>query len=44
MQNEQINGLIINQSPTPLPEQNRMWASDVKEMESSSKIKLKDLL
>jgi hypothetical protein len=44
MQNEKINGLGTNHSPAPLPKQERMWALDVKEMGSSSKIDLKDVL
>ncbi len=42
--NEWINGLTINHSPTPLPKQEQMQALDVEEMESSSKINLKDVL
>jgi hypothetical protein len=41
MWNEQINGLAINHSSAPLPEQEWMWILDAKEMESSSKINLK---
>jgi hypothetical protein len=44
MWNEQINGLVINHSSTPLPKQEWMQTLDVKEMESSSKINLKDVL
>jgi len=43
MQNKWINGLTINHNPTPLLEQKRMWVLKVKEMESSSKINLKDV-
>jgi hypothetical protein len=43
MQNEQIDGLTINYSLAPLPEQKKMQILDIKEMESSSKIDLKDL-
>jgi len=35
--------LTINHSPTSLPKQERMWAPNVKEMKSSSKINLKDV-
>jgi hypothetical protein len=41
--NEWINGLTIKHSPTPLLEQERMSALNAKEMESSSKINLKDV-
>jgi hypothetical protein len=41
---EWIDDLTINHSPVPLPEQERMWALDAKEMESFSKIDLKDVL
>ncbi len=41
---EQIDGLTINHSPNPLSEQKQMQALDVKEMESSSKINLKNAL
>jgi hypothetical protein len=44
MRNKQIDGLTTNHSPTPLPEQEQMRALDVKEMESSSKIDLRDVL
>ncbi len=44
MQNEWINGLTTNHSPTRLPKQERMQALNVKEMESSFKINLKDVL
>jgi hypothetical protein len=37
------DGLTINHNPTPLPKQKQMWVLDVKEMESSSKIDLKDV-
>jgi hypothetical protein len=43
MQNEQINDLATNHSPFPLPEQEQMWGLNVKEMESSSKIDLRDM-
>jgi hypothetical protein len=43
MKNEWINGLVINHNFAPLPKQKRMWALDAKEMESSSKINLKDV-
>jgi hypothetical protein len=43
MRNEQIDGLKINHSLAPLPEQEQMWALDAKEMDSSSKIDLKDV-
>jgi hypothetical protein len=41
---EQIYGLTINHSPTPLLKKNKMWVLDVEEIESSSKIDLKDVL
>jgi hypothetical protein len=44
MQNKRIYGLTTNHNPTPLPKQERMQALDVKEMESSSKINLRDVL
>jgi len=44
MQNEWIDGLTINHSFVPLTEQKQMWALEAKEMESSSKIDLKDVL
>jgi hypothetical protein len=44
MENEWIDGVTTNHSHGPLPEQKQMWALDVKEMESSSKIDLKDVL
>ncbi len=44
MWNKQIDGLATNHIPTPLPEQKQMRALDVKEMESFSKISLKDVL
>jgi hypothetical protein len=44
MQNEQIDGLITNHSPAPLLKQKRMWPMDVEEIESSSKINLRDVL
>jgi hypothetical protein len=43
MWNEQIDDLATNHSFVPLPEQKRMWTLDVEEMESSSKIDLKDV-
>jgi hypothetical protein len=43
MQNEWKDGLITNHSPTPLPKQERMWALNAEEMESSSKIDLRDV-
>ncbi len=43
MQNEWINGLTTTHSPAPLFEQERMWVLDVEEMESSSKIDLRDV-
>ncbi len=43
MRNEQMDGLTTNHIPTPLPEQKQMQALDAKEMESSSKISLKDV-
>ncbi len=43
MQNERIDGLATNHSPAPLSKQEWMWAMDVEEMESSSKIDLKDV-
>jgi hypothetical protein len=43
IQNEQIDGLTSNHSLTPLPKQERMGALDAKEMESSSKIDIKDV-
>jgi hypothetical protein len=43
MRNEQIDGSIINHSPTPLRKKEQMWALEAKEMESSSKIDLKDV-
>jgi hypothetical protein len=44
MWNKQIDGLVIYHSPTPLPKQKQMWVLDVEEMESSSKIDLKEVL
>jgi len=44
MQIEQIYGLTTNHSLAPLLEQERMRVLDVKEMESSFKINLKDVL
>jgi hypothetical protein len=43
MQNEQINGLTTNHKLSPLPEQKGMWALNVEEMESSSKIDIRDV-
>ncbi len=43
MWNERINALTTNYSPTPLLEQKWMQALDVEEMESCSKIDLKDV-
>jgi hypothetical protein len=43
MKNEWINGLATNHNLTPLPEQEQMWALNAKEMESSSKINLRDV-
>jgi len=43
MRNKWIDGLAINHSLAPLPKQEQMWALDAKEMESSSKINLKDV-
>jgi hypothetical protein len=44
MQNKWIDGLISNHSPTPLFEQKQMQALNVEEMESYSKINLRDVL
>jgi hypothetical protein len=44
MQNEQIDDLTINHSPTPLLEQEGMWALNVERIKSLSKINLKDVL
>ncbi len=44
MQNKLIDGLTINHKPAPLLEQEWMQALDVEEMESSSKIDLRDVL
>jgi hypothetical protein len=44
MRNKWIDGLAINHSPAPLHEQEQMQALDAKEMESSSKIDLRDVL
>jgi len=44
MLNKQIDGLTTNHSHNPLPKQKKMWALDVEEMESSSKIDLRDML
>ncbi len=43
MQNERIDGLVTNHILTPLPEQELMWVLDDEEMESFSKISLKDV-
>jgi hypothetical protein len=43
MQNKQINGVTTNRSFSPLLEQEWMQALDAKEIESSSKIELKDV-
>jgi hypothetical protein len=43
MRNERIYGLTTNHNPIPLPEQEWMQILDAKEMESSSKIYLKDV-
>jgi len=43
MQNEWIDGLTTNHSPTPLHEQKQMRALNVEEMESSSEIDLRDV-
>jgi hypothetical protein len=43
MQNEPINGLANNHSVTLLPKQEQMRVFDVKKMDSSSKIDLKDV-
>jgi hypothetical protein len=43
MQNERIDDLTTNHSPAPLPEQKLMRILDVKEMESSSNIDLRDV-
>jgi hypothetical protein len=43
MQNERIDGLATNHSPASLPKQKRMRALHAKEMESFSKIDLKDV-
>ncbi len=44
MQNQQINGLSTNHCVVPLLEKKQMRTLDVKEMESSSKIDLRDVL
>jgi hypothetical protein len=44
MQNEQIDGLATNHSLALLLKQERMWVLDVEEMESSSKINLRNVL
>jgi hypothetical protein len=43
MRNEQIDGLTINHSLAPLPEQERMRTLDVEEMKSSFKVDLRDV-
>jgi hypothetical protein len=43
MQNQRINGLIINHSPAPVLEQEQMQVLVVEEMESSYKIDLKEV-
>jgi hypothetical protein len=43
MQNEQIDGLTINHSLAPLLKQEQMQALNVEELESSSKIDLRDV-
>jgi hypothetical protein len=43
MWNKQINGLTINHSLAPLFEKKSMCALDIEEMESSSKMDLKDV-
>jgi hypothetical protein len=43
MWNEQIDGLTTNHNPDPLPKQKHMRVLDVKEIESSSKIDLRDV-
>jgi hypothetical protein len=43
MQNEWVDGLTTNHSPTPLPERKQMQALHAEEMESSSKINLRDV-
>jgi hypothetical protein len=44
MWNERIDDLVINHSPIPLFKQERIQVLNVKEMESSFKIDLKDAL
>ncbi len=44
MWNEWIYGLTTNHNLAPLPKQGWMWTLDAEEMESSSKIDLKDVL
>jgi len=44
MQNKWIDGLTTNHNPTPLLKQEQMWALNVGEMESSSKINVRDVL
>jgi len=43
MRNEQIDGLTINHSLAPLPKQKQMRILDAEEMESSSKIDLRNV-
>jgi len=43
MRNKWIDGLITTHSLAPLFKQERMWVLDAKEMESSSKIDLRDV-
>jgi hypothetical protein len=44
MQNELIDDLAIDHSPTPLPQQKRIQTLNAKETKSSSKIDLRDVL
>jgi len=44
MKNKQIDDFTINHSPIPLPKQEQIQVLDVEEMESFSKIYLKDVL
>jgi hypothetical protein len=43
MRNKRMDGLTTNHSLAPLPAQEWMWALDAKEMESFSKIDLRDV-
>ncbi len=43
MRNKWIDGLLINHNLAPLLEQKRMRVLDVEEIESSSKIDLRDV-